>query len=608
MDSGTLHIGKIFGQDRRHVVPLFQRPYVWGRELQWEPLWGDIRTVADRVLEGKGGKPHFMGAIVLDQLRIPTGHMETRVVIDGQQRLTTVQLLLKAFADLCAAQKVDRYDKALLKLTRNEDPMSEDADEQFKVWPTNVDQEHFRRVMEAGSVADVQEFYGTPKNAGHPLAEGYLFFSEAVAEWLRCEEDGLGARVDALYRTLREQLRMVVIDLDEQDDAQVIFETLNARGTPLLPSDLVKNFLFHRAQMERQDIQVLYRKYWEPFDQGDGYWRKELGTGHARRARIDLFLHNHLMIQKRESVSVAHLYTTFREYASVEANGTSTQHLQKLRSYADVFKSMDEYPEDTREGQFFRRLDTIGVTSAHPFLMELVAKHGSDPEEVRGVLDIVESFLVRRMVCGLNTRGYNILFVDMLETLEGEGRVSERVRGYLLDMTAASNRWPDDAEFAQEWTIRPLYQSLARGRVRMLLEALEGGLRSGKTEKIHFADGLQIEHLMPQDWKKQWPLPADHDPVEAAAIREAMLHTMGNLTLVTEKLNPSISNGSWDTKRKEIGAHSALSLNRQVIEAPQWDEDGIRARCHSLFAQARTIWAHPRGGAGAVGLESGWNA
>src|SRR5262245_27156942 len=139
MDTGTLSVKKIFEQERRHVVPLFQRPYVWEKEKQWEPLWDDIRSLAEKLLAGKQTRPHFLGAIVFDQMPKPTGHVETRQVIDGQQRLTTIQILLEAFCDLCRERGLTNHHRSLLKLTRNDDPLSKDDDEQFKVWPTNVD-------------------------------------------------------------------------------------------------------------------------------------------------------------------------------------------------------------------------------------------------------------------------------------------------------------------------------------------------------------------------------------------------------------------------------------------------------------------------------------
>src|SRR5437870_5480729 len=130
MKADIVNLKTLFQKDVRYLVPLFQRPYVWNQEDQWEPLWHDIQDLTERLLVGKEVRPHFLGAIVLDQIRKPTGQTETRTIIDGQQRLTTLQLFLEAFCDLCKSRGVDRHRQALLKLTRNSDPLSEDRDEE----------------------------------------------------------------------------------------------------------------------------------------------------------------------------------------------------------------------------------------------------------------------------------------------------------------------------------------------------------------------------------------------------------------------------------------------------------------------------------------------
>src|SRR6266567_443640 len=479
MDSNTLPIGKVFGQDRRLIVPLFQRPYVWKREDQWEPLWTDILNVANRWIEGKQGKPHLLGAIVLDAQRKPIGHLETRLIIDGQQRLTTLQLILEAFCDICAEAKADKYHRALLKLTRNDDPMSEDPDEVFKVWPTTVDQSHFRTVMTADSRASVLASYGkslASDSVGHSIGDCFLFFYNEVRDWLQPDEDGFEDRLKVLYEVMREGLRVVAIDLDDPDDPQVIFETLNARGTPLLPADLIKNHLFYKASLDGKDMAALYEKYWRPFDQNDVYWRAEIGRGHARRARIDLFLQNYLTARKGDEVSTTHLYVNFRDYLS--NTGSAVHHLAQIQKYAAIYQSFDEWPEGSRKNLFFRRLADMDIVSAHPFILELFASQDISSEQTDQVLVDVESFLVRRMICGLNTRGYNRLFVEMLGTLKGDGLFANRVRDFLLSSNAASNRWPDDKEFEEAWVGKPLYEMLVQRRIRMLLEGLELQLRT----------------------------------------------------------------------------------------------------------------------------------
>jgi hypothetical protein len=708
VEAGPLNVWKIFGQDRRNVVPLYQRPYVWDRETHWEPLWEDVRGIADRLLAQQPIRPHFLGAIVVDQQRKPMGHLETRLVIDGQQRLTTIQLLLQAFADLCVTAATESHRRALVKLTQNDDPLSQDPDEQFKVWPTNADREVFRCVMTAGSpakifqamstmspggrrevdrpqaegqswvpgehpikkagepnregfahlfdvggrvrvlkgkfagrlgtihghrsetglwvvidgegqkawsIADrrleritksqtipppskgvaqaVDSVKGQPEilRTGHLIADAYLYFSTVIAKWLALDEAGAESRVEVLYTTMRDWIRMVVIDLGPEDDPQVIFETLNARGAPLLPSDLVKNFLFHLAQLQGQDIDPLYHRYWRPFDDEASYWRQEVGRGHARRARVDTFLQHYLTLRTGDVVAVGHLYTAFRMWAN-GLNDNASAHLQELQRYAGVYRGFDHLPSESHEALFFERLAAMDTTTAYPFLLELFAGYRDDRGVIPTILADLDSFLVRRVVCQLTTAGYNRFFVELLGVLRAaDGAPAARVRNYLLSSEAESNRWPRDAEFRDAWLDGPLYRVLVRQRVRMLLEALERHLRTGKVEKIHFGEKLTIEHLLPQDWRKHWPLPGNLTAEEAEVRRQRALHTMGNLTLLTKVLNPAVSNGSWERKREEILVHSALNLNRQLPAS--WNELAIRQRGEALFERAKQIWPRP---------------
>ena len=595
MDARTLAVRTIFGQDRRHIVPLFQRPYVWTQTKQWEPLWEDLRNVADRLHRGDGARAHFMGAVVFDQIMRPTGKVESRLIIDGQQRLTTIQIVLEALADIAGQLGNDRFHKALLKLTRNDDPMSEDPDDVFKVWPTNVDQQHFRRVMEVGSPEELRAAYkvkGDHKATGNNIADSYLYFYAAISEWLSEQQAGSEPPLDALFTTLRDYVRMVVIDLEREDDPQLIFETLNARGSPLLPSDLVKNHLFHKAELEGGGIEDLYKRFWKPFDDHSPYWRMELGRGHARRARIDTYLQHYLTLKTQDQVSVADLYTSFRDYATRFNTLAAIHHLQSLRKYADIYEGFDAPDDSGRKAVFFRRLAQMDTTTIHPFLLELFAEH-EEVDEVDRSLGYLESFLVRRMVCQLNTRGYGKLFIDLLGVLASqEGALSDRVHAFLLSSDAESNRWPEDPEFQKAWIAVPLYRVLVQGRVRLLLEGIEDKLTTPLTEKMKLADKLAIEHLMPQGWRQHWSPPAG-DPVSAIAERDHRLDTIGNLTLLTERLNPSVSNAAWPEKKPKILKHSALALNRELQKYDTWDDERIEKRSIELFDVAKKVWPGP---------------
>ncbi len=593
MEAGTLSLKKIFGQDRRHVVPLFQRPYVWKRDDQWAPLWDDVRGLAERLVAGSEVRPHFLGAVVLDFAEYKYGDIETRIVIDGQQRLTTIQLMLEAFADIAVETGLDKVGRSLVKLTRNDEPMTDDPDSVYKVWPTNQDRECFRRVMDRRSPAEVLKDFNVASGAtetGQSIADCYLFFHRQVEEWLG--SDGhRERRAEALLESLRELVRMVVIELGEKDDAQLIFETLNARGTPLGPADLVKNYLFHVAQIEgvEQGLQGLYDKYWKPFEQEGEYWRRLVGRGHASRERLDTFLAHYLTLKERDVVPLAHLYSAFKAYATKRPELKSEDHLKELSHYARVFRGFDWCELGTDEQVFFERLGLLDITTVTPFLLELFARYRDDRDRLRRMLRDLESFLVRRTICKLSTRTYGRLFAELTRVFDS-GDAETELRAALLASEGEIGRWPDDEEFRQAWVTGELTRSQTQAKVRMFLEAIERQQHTVFTGKVIFQEKLTIEHILPRAWRSGgWPLPDSGD----ADARDHLLHTIGNLTLLSGKLNPKVSNGPWESKRKAMGRHAKLIMNRDLTLHEEWNEGTIRARSAQLFKEAVNIWPHP---------------
>lgn len=591
MKTDTLRFRDLLQKDIRLIVPLFQRPYVWNERDQWAPLWDDIRAIAEDLLHDRFRRPHFLGAIVLEQVRTGAGEVEQRLVIDGQQRLTTALIILEAFHDLCHELGATRHQGALAKMTRIDDPMVQAGGELYKVWPTTVDQPAFRLIMESGTQKELESALETDEDlADRPIVKGYLFFIETIRDWIGAVDDS-EAKITALLSTLRDHMRFVVIDLEDEDDAQLIFETLNARGTPLLPTDLVKNFVFHRARIEGLEAQSLYDQYWLYFDEWDDWWRKSIGRGHARRARIDLFLQAFLTIKIREDVPVTHVYAICRDHI-LTSGATADSFLDELNAYARVYgDGFYEVDEGSVEKRFLEMVDVLEVLSVTPVTLELFRRFGDKPRILRAILGDIESFLIRRMICNLNTRGYNRFFVDLLAEIGKDDKAAERVRAYLLKGDAESNRWPGDKEFRESWLKMPIYRTLVRKRVRFLLETLESALQGSKTEQI--VSKLHIEHLLPQKWAQHWPLPGEEDEATETSNREASLHTIGNLTLATSSLNPAISNGPWGKKRREILKHSALNLNRPLADEDEWNESRILARSRELFKTARRLWSHP---------------
>lgn len=268
-----------------------------------------------------------------------------------------------------------------------------------------------------------------------------------------------------------------------------------------------------------------------------------------------------------------------------------------FRHYGDVYRSMEELPITTREGMFIYRLDQLDTTTFYPVLLE-VFKRYRNPEyrqEFDQVLLDLESYLVRRAICELTTKNYNDLVVRMIKQLRATDDFSSQpIRNFLMGQTADTGRWPDDDEFRKSWMSMPFYKAIKRSKGRMILEALEIASYHGKTEKVEVERKLTIEHLMPVSWEKHWPIvmnAAESQQVDGAADRRnEAIHRIGNLTLLTKELNPSVSNGPWLKKRDEILKHSALNLNRPFQNISTWDEAAIEQRSAALFEIVKKIW------------------
>jgi hypothetical protein len=240
----------------------------------------------------------------------------------------------------------------------------------------------------------------------------------------------------------------------------------------------------------------------------------------------------------------------------------------------------------------------MDTATVHPFLLEMFSLRRAGRLEapaVREVLETIESFLVRRMLCQMSTKGYNRLFIDLLETLDGEpAELPSRVRCFFTAQGAESLRWPTDDEFRRAWMETPIYDRLQTRRVAMVLAALEAALVPAKMEAVSIKEALTTEHLLPQTWKEDaWPLPPNVSRDEATADRQRVLHTFGNLTLVNKRLNPSLSNSAWPVKRSAIQKYSVLALNKPICEEEAWTESVIRRRGEALFRVALCIWPGP---------------
>lgn len=583
---------KLFAQPIRYEIPAFQRRYVWKQEEQWEPLWDDVEQLANTRMEGMRAGPHFMGAVVLQQMQYPTGTIERRIVVDGQQRLTTLQLLIDAIQEVLEQRGHSAPATRLAALVKNPDAFCDgDTDNEFKVWPTFVDQVAFRHAMSNSlSAADYAE---------SRIVQAHDYFRGQAEQWLDrySEEDGKrDSAAAALESAVRTNLELVVIDLGDTDDPHVIFETLNARGTPLLQSDMIKNKVLHDANIGIPDEDSLsseQRRLW-PFDEAD-WWSEEVGRGVQRRPRIDIYLNHWLTLRNRMEMRAYEEFRAFERYVTTrKAEGKSIFDVANdMGEIGNVFRDVEEVRR-ADIAKFLQRRNVMNVGTVTPLLLQLLSTKVPEAALER-CLKALESFLVRRVLCGYGAKGYGEFFVSLIVRLASapNDNADTVVLSSLAEQTAQATLWPRDAELRERFLTAPLYQWLTRGRLRMVLTGIEEHLRTEKSETQEVPHNLQIEHVMPQAWHKHWPLPKDHD-AEDAARRDRAIHTIGNLTLVNGRLNPALSNAAWDSKRETLSEHSVLFLNKRLVkDGPQWwNEGAIEERGRWLHKAAIEVWPH----------------
>lgn len=387
----------------------------------------------------------------------------------------------------------------------------------------------------------------------------------------------------------------------------MIFETLNARGTQLLPADLIKNFLFRRAQTEGSDIDTLYEENWAEFD--SDFWREEVKQGRENRPRIDIFTRHFLTLAMRRDIRVGHIFNEYKSYVQYTADWDScfidparsaSEHIALLKTYAGHFREFFSPTPGSRLSRFLARLEVIDTSTVYPLLLLCSQQlRPQQQDEFEAILTVIESYLFRRMICGLTTKNYNRLFLDLIRHLEREKQITvQAVSTFLLSSEGESVRFPTDTELKAALLDYPLYQWWPQYRVRAVLKALERALAHAKSEAISLPNGLTIEHILPVTWQEHWPLPAEvqddlQKKLEFSQRRDRLKHTLGNLTLVTSSLNPALSNSAWSVKKPELLKWSKLNLSRDLHDHDEWEEQAILARGKNLAKAAIGIWPYP---------------
>ena len=611
MQPFSRSIFDLFDGKKRYVVPLFQRQYVWNLEDQWEPLWEDIRRKHQDQVKQRVGPPHFLGAMVIDQKKVFGNQVPTHLVIDGQQRLTTFQIFLAAFRDRCAEMDLATYRDECDRYLVNTGIMANAEEERYEVWPSNFDRDQLKGIIDSKSRGEVERRFPPIRRkwARKPdprpnMIECYLYFHDQIGEHLETEhlDIKLEQRVAKLFETLQGSLKVVTIELEGNDDPQVIFETLNARGAPLQASDLLRNFIFWRATQRNENQEKLYQTYWLPFD--EQFWREEEKQGRLLRPRLDLFMQHYLAFRRQEDINIGHLFAEYKQWITVSQPFSSVEEeLQELVQHRGFFRKLVDPEHGSSLGRLANTLKIFDTRTIYPLLLGILDR-GLPDQILNELWEDLGSYIVRRAVCGFTAKGYNLIFVSILAKLPKD-LTRSNFRAILHEMQGESRVWPRDEDFREAWLEMPSYDNMLAARIQLILREIEDHLRKPKSEVIDIKSDLTIEHVLPQGWIENWPLPNTHpgvpffsringnaDPadIKESARRDKLMHSFGNLTLVTQPLNSALQNAPYQDKRPAILENSALALNRYFQNLDSWDEVSILKRGAELFEAAKTIW------------------
>ena len=542
-------------QSPQFVIPIYQRTYSW-TESQCGQLWDDImRAGSDENIQA-----HFIGSVVYIQESLFQVSSQTPLlVIDGQQRLTTVSLIIEALARRVGqSEPLEGFSAIKLRSYYLLNPL-EHGQQRYKLLLTQTDKDSLLAIVDNRRL---------PQPNSLRILESFTFFEEKIKE--------LGSDVAPLCKGL-DKLMLVDISLNrEHDNPQLIFESMNSTGLALSQADLIRNYVLMDLKPSRQER--LYNEYWRPM---------ELAFGQDAYGKyFDGFMRHYLTFCTGEIPKISRVYEAFKLYAQREEHPSIDSLLAELYEFAIYFCNMAlAKEEEPRLAAAFRDLRELRVDVAYPLLLELYndyAKGILSLDDFVEAVRYIESYVFRRVVCSIPTNSLNRTFATFSRFVDKE-RYLESICAY-FQWLPSYRRFPKDEEFAREIQIRNLYNN----RTSYWLRRLENYDRKEPVP----VDEYTVEHILPQNenlsraWRKSLGK-------EWRSVQEAWLHTLGNLTLTG--YNSEYSDRPFATKRDMEGGfrHSPLRLNEGLGQLDTWDEKAIRDRAERLTKIALKIWKAP---------------
>ncbi len=568
MKASEANLLSFLQKSPQFIIPIYQRTYSW-TDKQCRQLWDDILRAGSSEIIGV----HFIGSIVyvaqgLNQIITPT----PLLVIDGQQRLTTVSLLIEALARAIGEEDepVDGFSAPKLReyyLTNR----LEKGDRYFKLLLSQTDDASLKAIIKRTE---------PPKEPSLRVTQNFALFTDLLA-----------AQKGDLAPVCRGLAKLVVVDIAlsrDQDNPQLIFESMNSTGKELSQADLIRNFILMGLDPTLQTR--LYEEYWRPMEQDFG--QEAYGT------QFDSFMRHYLTVRTGEIPREREVYEAFKDYSrTMPVRDAGIEALvREIRAFARYFCALALGGEQNKTlGAAFNDLRELKVDVAYPFLLELYDDYANQrlsAADFEAAVRLVEAYVFRRAICAIPTNSMNKTFATFGKVLRKE-RYLESIQANFLTLPSY-RRFPSDDEFRRGLETRDLYHFRSRSGTYWL-RRLEN---HGRKERV-LVDEYTIEHILPQnpDLASAWrqALGADWQRVQ-----QQWLHTLGNLTLTG--YNAEYSDRPFAEKRDMEGGfkQSPLKLNAGLGQLDAWNEAAIQARAGRLADQAFTVWAAPSLDAGTL--------
>ena len=601
MRAEVKKVGDLFSDPVQYVIPEFQRSYSWEKEKQWEPLWDDVRGVAERALKNRSNghsrvAPHFMGALVLQTepdapADVPSVLGERSIVVDGQQRLTTLQILVRAVVGVADGLEISDGVDGLRSLVANADL---EGPWRFKVLHSDEwDQNACRRLMRDPS-GDRSVKYGDTTPGRNRIDACYDCLSGLVSEYLDVDDLGLRSqRLSGLEEAILMHLEVAVLRLEPDEQPNMVFETLNARGQELAQYQLVKNTVMLEAGVVTDKARA--KACWHAFE--DPWWSDKDG----QYDQVDRFLAAWLTSVRRKPVQNFRISTEFRAFVNDwKSDGKDVWDAFGLLNrggqiYWDVVSGVD--PEC---GDFYSRLSGIEAASVLPVCLWMrEAVNGLSEGDAKRVVDLLESYIFRRALVKFLPVPLSV-FMGLIDVAEDAVRadiaVRDKVRDRLVDGTPArAEYWPEDVYLIDFLTRQPCG---AKGpALKAALICIENYLRAeAGVPPIEDGKSLSVHYLMPKarhEWDSDgnWPILGRDRPSKASS-RGLAVDKIGNVTLLAGKLPPKSRADavSWERKQGFMLVDGPLYMNRLLLDMDVWDEARIDARSRELAEHAVAVW------------------